>query len=94
VAVPVRIGILGDFNPEFRSHHATNDSLQHAAAKLNIPVESSWIHTPSLLEANAEKTLESFDGLWASAGSPYKSFDGMLKGIEFARRRDWPFVAT
>ena len=23
--------------------------------------------------------------LWAAPGSPYKSFDGMLKGIEFAR---------
>ena len=90
----MRIGILGDFNPEFRSHHATNDSLQHAAAKLDMPVESSWIPTPSLLEPEAQKILESFDGLWASPGSPYKSFEGMLKGIEFARRRDWPFVAT
>jgi CTP synthase (UTP-ammonia lyase) len=42
----------------------------------------------------AEKILESFDGLWASPGSPYKSLDGMLKGIEFARRRDWPFLGT
>ena len=90
----VRIGILGDFNPEFRSHHATNDALQHAAAKLHLTVESVWISTPSLLEPNAEKMLESYDGLWASPGSPYKSMDGMLKGIEFARRRDWPFLGT
>ena len=90
----VRIGILGDFNPEFRSHHATPDSLQHAARKLDLKVESEWIPTPSLIGSDAEKTLESFDGLWASPGSPYKSFDGMLKGIEFARRRDWPFLGT
>jgi CTP synthase (UTP-ammonia lyase) len=89
-----RIGILGDFNPEFRSHHATNDALQHAAAKLNIVVESAWLPTPSLLEAGAQKTLEGYDGLWAAPGSPYKSMEGMLKGIEFARRRDWPFLAT
>lgn len=38
--------------------------------------------------------LESFDGLWASPGSPYKSMEGMLQGIEFARRRDWPFLGT
>src|SRR5437763_9073979 len=94
VSESVRIGILGDFNPEFRSHHATNDSLQHAAAKLDMPVESGWIPTPSLFETNAERILESFDGLWASPGSPYKSFEGMLKGIEFARRRDWPFLGT
>ena len=59
-----------------------------------MPVESGWIPTHSLFETNAERILESFDGLWASPGSPYKSFEGMLKGIEFARRRDWPFVAT
>ncbi len=91
---PVRIGILGDFNPEFRSHHATPDSLQHAARKLDAKGEAEWIPTPSLTAAGAEKGLESFDGILASPGSPYKSFDGMLKGIEFARRRDWPFLGT
>jgi len=94
VAETVRIGILGDFNPEFRSHHATNDALQHAATKLDLRVESEWLPTPSLLELEAQKILESYDGLWASAGSPYKSMDGMLAGIEFARRRDWPFLGT
>ena len=94
VTEPVRIGILGDFNPEFRSHHATNDSLQHAARKLGMTMESVWLATPSLLEPNAAAILESFDGLWASPASPYQSFDGMLKGIEFARVHDWPFLAT
>jgi len=94
VSDATRIGILGDFNPEFRSHPATNDAIQHAAAKIGISVQSEWIPTPSLLDPTAQKKLESFDGLWASAGSPYKSFDGMLKGIEFARRRDWPFLGT
>ena len=91
---PVRIGILGDFNGDFRSHHATNDALQHAARKLHMAVECKWIPTASLAADGAEKTLETFDGLWASPGSPYKSFDGMLKGIEFARNRDWPFLGT
>src|SRR6202162_221952 len=94
VSESVRIGILGDFNPEFRSHHATNDSLQHAARKLQLTVESAWLPTPSLLEPGAVASLDSFDGLWASPGSPYKSFDGMLKGIEFARRCDRPFLGT
>ena len=90
----VRIGILGDFNPEFRSHHAINDSLQHAAAKLNLTVESQWLPTPSLLEPGAAKTMDGFDGLWAAPGSPYQSFDGMLKGIEITRSNDWPFLGT
>ena len=90
----VRIGILGDFNTEFRSHHATSDALQHAASKLKLQLESKWIPTPALVEDGAETLLQGFDGLWAAPGSPYQSFNGMLKGIEFARRRDWPFLAT
>ncbi len=91
---PVRIGILGDYDPKSPTLPAIEKSLQHAASQLKLPVEGKWIATPSLLEPGAEKKLESFDGIWAAPGSPYKSFDGMLKGIEFARRRDWPFLGT
>ena len=90
----VRIGILGDFNPEFRSHHATGASLQHAATRLHLNVESQWLPTPSLPGPSGASLLESYDGLWASPGSPYQSMDGMLAGIEFARTRDWPFLGT
>src|SRR5437588_999871 len=94
VADSVRIGILGDFQPKAPNLPAIEKSLQHTSAKLQIAVEAKWIPTASILEANAPKTLESFDGIWAAPGSPYKSFEGMLKGIEFARRRDWPFLGT
>jgi len=88
VSDAVRIGILGDFERGSRGYNAINDSLQHCAAKLQIKLDSQWIATPSVLAPDAKKILESFDGIWAAPGSPYKSFDGMLKGIEFARRRD------
>ena len=90
----VRIGILGDYDPTSPTLPAIEKSLQHSADKLNISVEAEWLATPSLLEPKTQKRLETFDGIWAAPGSPFKSFDGMLKGIEFARRRDWPFLGT
>jgi CTP synthase (UTP-ammonia lyase) len=90
----LRIGILGDFNPEFRSHHAINDSLQHASGKLKLKVESEWIPTLSLEKPSSDELLAAFDGLWASSGSPYQSMTGMLRGIQFAREQDWPFLGT
>jgi len=90
----VKIVVLGDFNAGYHSHWAVDAALFHAANALNLRVEPRWLPTPSLLESNAEDVLAGFDGLWASPGSPYASFEGMLRGIEFARRRDWPFVAT
>ncbi len=89
-----RVGILGDFNPEYHSHLATNASLRHAAQALGRHVESEWIPTPSLLEPGAAQMLEGFDALWISPGSPYKSMAGMLAGIERARLGNWPLVAT
>jgi len=94
VSDAVRIGILGDYDADSPTLPTIDKSLQHASAKLNLAIESQWIPTPSLVEPNTQKILESFDGIWAAPGSPYKSFDGMLKGIEFARRRDWPFLGT
>jgi len=90
----VRIGILGDYDPQSPTLPAIEKALQHAAGELKLQLESEWIPTPRLLERNSQKLLESFDGIFAAPGSPYKSFDGMLKGIEFARTRDWPFLGT
>jgi CTP synthase (UTP-ammonia lyase) len=86
----LRVGIIGDFTPEFASHLATNEALRMAARAAGIEAVSEWVPTPEVSEAR----LGTFDALWASPGSPYKSLDGMLDGIQFARERGKPFVAT
>jgi CTP synthase (UTP-ammonia lyase) len=90
----MRIGIIGDFEPSYHSHFATNAALYDAAAALDMPIELRWVPTPSLDGSGADEILRRADGLVASPGSPYASFSGMLRGIEFARTRDWPFVGT
>ena len=90
----MRIGIFGDYDPASPTLPAIEKSIQHAAKQLNIAVESKWMATESLQDHQVDSELEAFDGLWAAPGSRYKSSDGMLRGIEFARRRDWPFVGT
>jgi CTP synthase (UTP-ammonia lyase) len=94
VAESVQIGIFGEYDPASPTLPAVEKSLQHAAGELKIAVEAQWLPTDTLLDPALDEKLEAFDGLWAAPGSPYKSFDGMLRGIEFARRRDWPFLAT
>ena len=94
MAEPVKIAVLGDYDPASPTLPSIEKSLQHAAAQLDLIVEAEWLPTPSLMEASARKVLEHFDGIWAAPGSPYKSLDGMLKGIQFARERDWPFLGT
>lgn len=90
----IRIGIVGDYNPDSVAHATTDSSLAHAAEHLGVAVEARWLPTPSLSAAGAVEALDAFDGLWISAGSPYADRDGAFAAIRFARERDLPLVAT
>jgi CTP synthase (UTP-ammonia lyase) len=89
----IKVAILGDFNPQFSHHHATDESLRQSAARLGIEVQPVWVPTDSL-EEDAPGKLNSFDAIWCSSGSPYRSMNGALEGIRFAREKNWPFFAT
>ena len=89
----VRVGIIGDFNPDNRTHIATNEAINHAADALRISVDVCWVPTIPL-EEQPVATLELYDALWCSPGSPYQSMDGALKAIRFAREQDYPFIGT
>ncbi|UCH50517.1 MAG: hypothetical protein JSV54_05715 [Chloroflexota bacterium] len=91
---PINIGIIGDYDPDRFSHQATNDALSHAANHLSAQVCITWLPTESFLETEWQQRLGQFDGLWAAPGSPYLSLEGALKGIQFARQLDWPFIGT
>ncbi len=89
-----RIGVIGDFNPGSLSHTATNEAVGHACRYLEAHLEIHWVPTQAILAADSEKTLEMFDGLWCASGSPYKSVEGALRAIRFAREWNRPFIAT
>jgi CTP synthase (UTP-ammonia lyase) len=90
----ISIGIIGDYNPEKISHPATNAAIQHAAKQLSIQADYRWIPTPAFLTDEGRKSLVGFDCIWAASGSPYRSSDGALKGIQVARELDKPFIGT
>jgi CTP synthase (UTP-ammonia lyase) len=87
------VGVIGDFNPTYETHNATNLCFGHSASRLNVEVSVEWIPT-QLLEEHVEDKLDRFDGLLCAPGSPYKSMKGALNGIKFARENDRPFLGT
>ena len=89
----LKVGVIGDFDPSSITHTSTNAALDHAAAALGLTVKVSWVPTPSLEDGPAS-TLEPFDALWCSPGSPYRSMQGALAGIRYAREQGRPFFAT
>ncbi len=89
----VRVGVIGDFDPESPTHRATSEALGHSGAKLGAGVDVSWLPTETL-ERGVEAKLSRFDGLWCAPGSPYVSLEGAVEAVRFARENDRPFIGT
>jgi CTP synthase (UTP-ammonia lyase) len=89
----VSIAVVGDFNPEYESHHAINRSLEHAAEALGISMDSKWVAT-GCVARDADKILRHYDGLFIASGSPYRSMEGAFAAIRFARTERWPLIGT
>jgi CTP synthase (UTP-ammonia lyase) len=94
MAGPIRIGIIGDFDPNKISHPTTVGAIHHAAKRLSVETQIAWLPTPSILTEGGRRRLEGLDCIWASSGSPYESMDGMITGIQIARELDKPFIGT
>lgn len=89
----LRIGIIGDFDASRPTHAATDEALIHAARSLNIDVAATWLPTVSLRRRSASD-LGSFAGFFVAPGSPYRSIDGALHAIRYAREDRAPLLGT
>jgi len=89
----ISVGVIGDLDPRFPPHAATNAALEHAATALGASVEVRWHATESLLDVDPGEVLVE-DALWCAPGSPYRSLDGALRGVRFARENNRPLLGT
>jgi CTP synthase (UTP-ammonia lyase) len=87
--VPVdraQIAIVGDFDPSNPTHRYTNAALEHVGLGL------TWVPTDSA--GDWEERLTAYDGVWIAPASPYRSMEGALTAVRFARERGVPLVGT
>jgi CTP synthase (UTP-ammonia lyase) len=90
-SVSVTIGLVGDYNESVPAHQAIPLALQRAAEQSDIAVQFDWIPTE---EITSVARISRFDGLWCVPASPYRSMDGALVAIRYARERPIPFLGT
>ena len=89
----MRLAVIGDYDPANPTHVATEAAIRHAGQEMGVSVTVRWLST----EAAAEwlPTLSSaYDACWIAPGSPYKSMDGALQAIQFARLNRFPTLGT
>ncbi|MGK8935469.1 CTP synthase C-terminal region-related (seleno)protein [Pluralibacter gergoviae] len=88
---PLRIALVGDFNPDVIAHKAIPLAIDDAAAVLALAVEYEWLATRNIQSADA---LSGFDAVWVVPASPYQNADGAFIAIRHARENGLPFLGT
>ena len=88
---PLRVGLIGDFDPSVTAHQAIPRALALAAAAAGAPVVPEWVPTA---EIATDGRVAAYDALWCVPASPYRSTAGALRAIRFARERGRPFLGT
>ena len=86
----VNIAIIGDYNEKITAHTCIAKALSLAHNKTHIEVDFLWINSRRV----NIKHLKKFDAIWCAPSSPYKSMQGVLNAINFARTNNVPFLGT
>ena len=89
--MPVRIGLVGDYDAKVTAHRAIPRALAQAAAVNKCAVYGEWIHTARI---TYDAVLEQCDALWCVPATPYEHTEGALRAIRFAREQNVPFLGT
>lgn len=90
---PVRIALIGDYDPEVVAHQAIPMAIALAARASDVQAEPTWVGTDSLAPDVAPQLMP-FDGIWCVPASPYANMDCALAAIRFARETGRPFLGT
>jgi CTP synthase (UTP-ammonia lyase) len=88
-----QVGLVGDYNSAVTAHRAIPPALQMASGVLGCAIEGTWLPTTELVKAGAID-LGGFDGIWVVPASPYRSTEGALNAIRYARAMQVPFLGT
>jgi CTP synthase (UTP-ammonia lyase) len=81
-----RVAVVGDFDASNRTHRFTSEALEH------VDLAAEWVPTDA--SSDWDDRLSRFDGVWIAPASPYRSMDGALAAIRYARERGVPLVGT
>ena len=89
------VAVIGDLQPDNPTHDAIAPAVAHADAARGRDGGTvlEWIGTEEARDLPLA-ALDRHAGFWIAPGSPYRSMDGALRVIRYARESDRPLLGT
>jgi CTP synthase (UTP-ammonia lyase) len=86
-----KVAVIGEYYDNFEPHTSLSRSLDYLKDEYDFEYE--WIET-EIVEKEKDRLLNNYAGIWSAPGSPFKSLEGALYAITFARSKDIPHFGT
>src|SRR5580692_6875893 len=86
-----KIGLIGDFDSSVSAHQAIPIAIRLASDVLKVDGSFEWVPTNEIV---GTKRISHFDALWCVPASPYRSMEGALLAVQYARENHRPFLGT
>lgn len=88
-----KIAVIGDYNDNNKTHTAIALAVDHVAKTTGRDIETEWIDTERA-EYEGYHFFKNYSGIWSAPGGPFKSLEGSLNAIRFARENNVPHIGT
>ena len=91
----VKIALIGKYAGLVDSYVSMNEAFRHAGAACQTKVTVDYLEA-ECLENNSDglKILEGYDGVFIPYGFGPRGTEGKIKGIQFARKNNIPFLGV
>jgi CTP synthase (UTP-ammonia lyase) len=86
-----KIAVIGEYYDSFEPHTSLNHALDNLRGQYSFDYE--WLETTTV-EEEKDALLSQYTGVWSAPGSPFKSLDGALYAISYARSNGVPHLGT
>lgn len=87
----IRIGLVGDHDASVTAHRAIPRAIELASRPAGVDASLDWIATDRVMN---DEPFAGLDAIWVVPASPYRSMDGAMRAITYARTRKVPFLGT
>jgi CTP synthase len=87
----VSIGLVGKYVEYEDSYKSLKEALLHGGLAHRLKVDIHWIEAEGVTPANAQSTLDEYDGILVPGGFGKRGIEGMIHSIRYARERKIPY---
>ncbi len=88
----VKVGLVGKYVELHDAYMSVREALNHAALKLGVEVDISWIHSTDLEKGRNWDELQKVNGIVVPGGFGSRGVEGKIQAARLARTEKIPYL--